>query len=58
MADLAALRTALGRLGFTDEAANAITDTQGINDLAELELLTDSEVENHCKVLCFPGEHV
>ena len=58
MADLAALRTALGRLGFTDEAANAITDTQGINDLAELELLTDSEVENLCKVVRRPGGEV
>ena len=57
MADLAALRTALGRLGFTNAAATAITaaDQQDIGDLEELRFLTDTEVENLCKVIRRPG---
>ena len=48
MADLAALRTALGRLGFTNAAATAITapDQQDIGYLEELRFLTDTKVEN------------
>lgn len=50
-AELAALRVAISGMGFTNEGATAITTIQGIDSLAELELMTDSEVKNLCKVL-------
>lgn len=46
----AGIRNALARLGFTAEAALYITQVQGIDDLDEMGMLTDSEVENLCKV--------
>lgn len=55
MADLPALRTALTRIGFTNDAAVFITDAQGLGELAEFQILTDSEVENLCKVTRRPG---
>ena len=57
-AALNALRTAITRMGFTDEAALAITTSQGIDSLSELELLTDGEIENLCKVVRRPGGQV
>src|SRR4051794_27085194 len=51
---MATLCTALGRIGFTNDAATAITTVQGIDSLEELELLNNHEVENFCKVLCRP----
>ena len=57
MADLAALCTVIGLLGFTNAATTAITaeDQQYIGDLEELCFLTDTNVENLCKVLRRPG---
>ena len=58
MAQVNAIRTALGRLGFSNEAANYITSNQngqGMNSLAEFAVLTDDEVENLCKVVRRPG---
>ena len=58
MAQVNAIRTALGRLGFSNEAANYITSDQngqGMNSLAEFAVLTDDEVENLCKVVRRPG---
>jgi hypothetical protein len=51
----AALRNALVLLGFADAAARMMTDDQGMDDLVEFALLTDSEVENLCKVIRRPG---
>ena len=51
----AAMRTAYGRLGFSDPAATAITDDQNIDSLDELELLTEDEIESLCKALRRPG---
>ena len=50
-----AMRSAFQRLGFTVEAATRITDTQGIDSVEELLLLTDHDVENLCKALKRPG---
>ena len=50
-----AMRSAFQRLGFSIEAATRITDTQGIDSVEELQLLTDSDVENLCKALKRPG---
>lgn len=54
-ADAAALRAAFTRLGFSEDAREDIIDVQGIDSLAELKILTDSEVENLCKVVRRPG---
>ena len=50
-----ALRTALARIGFTNEAAAEIVNVQGIDSLAEFELLSDTEAESLCKVIRRPG---
>lgn len=50
-----AMRTAMQRLGFTNPAAQAICDDQGITDLDEIRILDDSDVENLCKVVRRPG---
>ena len=49
-----AFRTALSRLGFTVNAALAITDQQGI-EYTELRHLTDSEADGLCKIVRKPG---
>ena len=55
MAVVAAICTALGRLGFTGVAQIFITDAQGLNTLEEFHILTDSEVESLVKVIRRPG---
>jgi hypothetical protein len=55
VANLAAIQSALTRLGFSNQAATFITDAQELNDLDEYALLTDDEVENLCKVIRKPG---
>ena len=57
MADLVALRQALQRIGFTNEAATYITneDEGGMNDLASFRILTDDEVDDLCKTVRRPG---
>ena len=55
MAATVAIRAALQRLGFTNEAQTSIINTQDIDTIAELSILTDSEVESLCKVLRRPG---
>ena len=42
-------------IGCTDQAANAIVDDQGINQLHELHYLTDTDVETLCKNVKCPG---
>jgi hypothetical protein len=51
----AAMRTAIGRLGFSVTAATAIVDEQDINSVDELRLLSDDECTNLCKVVRRPG---
>ena len=57
MDDLSSLRTALGCIGFTNEAATAITTAyqQDIRDLEEVHFLTDTEVKNLFTFLRRPG---
>ena len=55
MAATVAIRAALQRLGFTNEAQTSITNSQDIDTIAELSILTDSEAESLCKVLRRPG---
>lgn len=43
------------RLGFSNDAAQAITGDQGIDSIDELKVLSDAEVENLCKVVRRPG---
>ena len=50
-----ALQIAYMRIVFSAEAALVITDTQGIDCMEELEILTDGEIENLCKVIRIPG---
>ena len=55
MANLAAMRTAFGHLGFSAAAVAAIVNEQAIDSVKELRLLSDKEVENLCKVVRHPG---
>ena len=55
MANEAAIRTALTRLGFSNEAAEFITVGQDMTELEEFKLLKDEEVESLCKVVRHPG---
>ena len=55
MADLPAIRSALERIGFTQEARNYITNNQGLDEIEEFRILTDEEVENLCKNIRRPG---
>ena len=50
-----AIRAALARLGFSDEAATSIQVDQGLSTLDEFELLSDSDVSDLCKVVRRPG---
>ena len=58
MAELVALRTALTRMGFSPAVASFITDTQGMNDLAEFLLLDDEGVGTLCKAIRRRGGQV
>lgn len=51
----AQIRTALVRIGFSQQAATNITTEQGLDSLDEIGLLKDEEVENLCRVLRKPG---
>ena len=55
MADPAAMRQAMTRLGCSEGAARAIVDDQGINDLIELKSLKDKDITTLCKVIRKPG---
>jgi ribosomal protein S13 len=55
MADAAAMRTAMQRLGCTAEAAQAIVNDQGIDSLVELKSMKDDDVTTLCKVIRRPG---
>ena len=49
------MRQAYVRLGFTQAAALAITDVQGVDSIEELRMLKDAEIANLCKVMRRPG---
>lgn len=57
MAEPAACRQALIRIGFIQATAEAITDAEGqnISTFTEFALLTDSQAESLCKTLRRPG---
>ena len=55
MAAVAAMRTALTRLGFTQDVAATITNVQGVDSIGELKFLNDKEVENLCNNIRKPG---
>ena len=40
---LAAMRTTMTRLGFTDASAGALVEDQGIDSLDEIKLLSDEK---------------
>jgi hypothetical protein len=54
-AELVEPQAALGRMGMEPAVATLITDAQGLDTLDEFTHLTDTEVENLCKVICQPG---
>ena len=43
------------QIGFPAVDDLVITDTQGIDYMEELEILTDGKIENLCKVIRIPG---
>ena len=47
----AAIRTALTRMGFTNEAADVVTGREGMNTLSEFSILTDAEATSLCRVI-------
>ena len=55
MAETAAIRTMLQRVGFSNEAAVLITGDQGIDSLDEIRTLDDAKSSNLCKILRRPG---
>jgi len=55
MAELQAIRDALERIGFSEEASDYITGDQGLDEVEEFRILSDSEVENLCKNTRRPG---
>ena len=50
-----ALQSAYVKIGFSAEAALRITDTQGIDCMEEIRVITDGEIKNLCKVIKSPG---
>ena len=55
MAAVAAMRTTLTRLGFTQDVAATITNVQGVDSIDELKFLNDKEVEGLCNNIRKPG---
>ena len=50
-----ALRNTYVRIGLSSEAALVITDAQGIDCMEEIEIFTDGDIKNLCKVIRRPG---
>ena len=50
-----ALQSSYMRIGFSARASLVITDAQGIGCMEEIEILTDGEINNLCKVIRIPG---
>ena len=51
----AVMRAAMTRIGFSEVAAQALVEEQGMDTLEEIKLLTDDEIESLCKVIRRPG---
>ena len=49
------MRVAMVRIGFSEQAAQALVEEQGIATLDEIRLLSDNEIESLCKVIRRPG---
>ena len=49
------MRAAMVRIGFSEQAAQALVEEQGIATLEEIRLLSDDEIESLCKVIRLPG---
>ena len=45
------LRSAYVRIGFSAEATLVVTDAQGIDCTEGIEIITDGDIENICKVI-------
>jgi hypothetical protein len=58
MMDTATVQMVFTCLGCSLVAARAIVEEQGINSIDELKILTDTEIENLCKVVHHPGGQV
>jgi hypothetical protein len=56
--DLAAMRQLFQHMGYSQVAATAIVDKQGIDSLDELHILKDEEITNVCKVIHHPGGQI
>ena len=55
MAAIAAMRTTLTHLGFTQDVATTITNVQGVDSIDELKFLNDKGVEGLCNNIHKPG---
>ena len=55
MAAVAAMRTTLTHLGFTQDVAAMITNVKGVDSIDELKFLNDKEVEGLCNNIRKPG---
>ncbi|KAI2512366.1 hypothetical protein MHU86_2028 [Fragilaria crotonensis] len=53
--DIPVMRAAMVRIGFSEQAAQALVEDQGIATLEEIRLLSDDEIESLCKVIRRPG---
>jgi hypothetical protein len=51
----AVMRTAFIRVGYSEAAALAIVEEQGIDSLEEIRLMSDDEIESRCKIVRRPG---
>ena len=47
----AVMHTTSTRIGFSEAAAQAIVEGQGIDSLDEIRLMTDVEIESLCKIV-------
>jgi hypothetical protein len=51
----AQIRTALGRLGFSNDCADFIVTNQGMDTLDEFRIMDETEIESLCRVCRKPG---
>ncbi|KAI2493979.1 hypothetical protein MHU86_20553 [Fragilaria crotonensis] len=51
----AVMRAVMTRIGFTEAAAQALVEEQGLDTLEEIRLLSDDEIESLIKVIRRPG---
>ena len=53
--NIAVMRGVMTRIGFSELAAQALVEEQGMDDLQEIKLLSDDEIESLIKVIRRPG---